>query len=46
MAWQPVGVALLTGTEEGRILINILTSLARELDRLQKEIDELKRTAK
>jgi hypothetical protein len=46
MSWQPLGSTLLSGTEEGRILINILNSLARELARLQAEIDELKRKQK
>lgn len=46
MAWQPTGIPLLSGTEEGRVMISILNSLARELDRLQKEIDELKRKQK
>jgi uncharacterized membrane-anchored protein YhcB (DUF1043 family) len=46
MSWQPVGVSLLSGTEEGRILITILNSLARELARLQNEIEELKRKTK
>lgn len=43
MAWQPLGINLLSGTEEGRVLITILNSLARELSRLQAEIEELKR---
>lgn len=44
MSWTPTGVNLLSGTEQGMILINILNSLARELARLQKEIDDLKRS--
>jgi uncharacterized membrane-anchored protein YhcB (DUF1043 family) len=44
MAWNPIGANLLSGTEQGLILINILNSLARELKRLQDEIDELKRS--
>ncbi len=43
MAWTPLGINLLAGTEEGRVLISILNSLARELARLQAEIDELRR---
>lgn len=46
MAWQAPSVGLLSGTEEGRILINIINSLARELARLQEEIDELRRKQK
>lgn len=44
MAWTPTGAHLLSGTPEGLTLINILNSLARELARLQKEIDDLKRS--
>lgn len=44
MAWTPTGANLLSGTEQGLILINILNSLARELKRLQDEIDDLKRS--
>lgn len=46
MAWQPVGISLLTATEQGRILITIINSLAKELARMQEEIDELKRSKK
>ena len=46
MAWQAPSTALLAGTAEGRLLIGIINSLARELARLQAEIDELKRKQK
>lgn len=44
MAWTPTGAHLLSNLPEGMVLINILNSLARELKRLQDEIDELKRS--
>jgi|Laugresu1bdmlbdd_1035124.scaffolds.fasta_scaffold04689_4 hypothetical protein len=44
MAWTPTGAHLFSNLPEGMTLINILNSLARELARLQAEIDELKRS--
>lgn len=46
MAWQPIGVSLLAEVPQGQILINIINSLAREIAKLQKEIDDLKRSKK
>ena len=44
MAWTPTGAHLLSDLPQGLVLINILNSLARELKRLQDEIDDLKRS--
>lgn len=46
MSWQPTGVSLLSQVPQGQILINIINSLAKELARLQEEINELKRGKK
>lgn len=43
MAWNPSGILnTLSGTTGGAAWIQTLTALSRELERLQKEIDELR----
>ena len=43
MAWNPASVSLLSTQYNGSAMIGIIQSLVKELARLQKEIDELKK---
>lgn len=43
MAWNPPVLSLLTGVDSSGVLVQAFTSLARELDRLQRELDDLKK---
>lgn len=42
MSWVPRGVGLLADTYNGFAMIQIIQSLTRELERMQREIDALK----
>jgi hypothetical protein len=42
MAWNPIGINIIATGTNGSIFAQILTSLAKELERMQREIDELK----
>jgi hypothetical protein len=46
MAWTPSGINLINKDTQGSALIAMLLSLSKELQRLQAEIDELKRSKK
>lgn len=41
--WSPVGINLLSKNYNGSVLVNMIMTLARELENMQREIDELKR---
>jgi hypothetical protein len=43
MSWVPSGLSSLSGLKNGTILIALFNSLARELKRMQDEIDALKK---
>lgn len=43
MSWTPPVVSLLTTVDTSGALVQAFTSLSRELERMQKEIDDLKR---
>lgn len=43
MAWSPPQLSLLTKIDSSNTLIGLFTSLIRELQRMQNEIDELKK---
>ena len=46
MAWIPKGLNALTGLKSGTTLIELFTSLAKELKRLEDEIQQLKKEKK
>lgn len=43
MAWVPKGLGVLNNSYDGFTMLQLMNSLARELERMQREIDELKR---
>jgi len=43
MAWNPPFMSLLSGIDTSGVLVQAFTSLSRELERLQKEVDDLKK---
>ena len=43
MSWTPPVVSLLTKIDSSGALVQVFTSLSRELQRLQEEINDLKR---
>lgn len=43
MAWTPNGLSLMSNTYSGFAMVQFINSLARELERMQREIDELKK---
>lgn len=43
MSWNPPVLSLLTKIDNSGALVQAFTSLARELERMQRELDDLKR---
>jgi hypothetical protein len=46
MAWNIANLSLLSNTTDNSVLVQALRQLALELERLQNEIDSLKRSVK
>lgn len=43
MSWYPPATNALVQSYNGAVLVQVIQSLSRELERMQREIDELKR---
>jgi hypothetical protein len=43
MAWYPPATNALVQSYNGTLLLQVIQSLSRELERMQKEIDELRK---